>query len=176
MPTLNFCRRSKVDVSRKKFFISEFLKSSQNYTELLRGSSETTGLSDTWVLEMLNKPLSLPGFSARWAQLSSFSWFHCSVGTAVGDVGCDPCQQHRGTCQAHNIVHFTGLQASVCFLSGQHVHPAGGDNVFSTLKVLKQCTWLAMRRDLQSFSISHNVRHTHTSVYNYATSRSVHSW
>ena len=49
-------------------------------------------------------------------------------------------------------------------------------NVFSALQVLKQCTWLVMRGDLQSFSIAHKLRHTHTSVYSYATSRAVHSW
>lgn len=118
MPTLNFCPRLKVDVSRNTFFVSELLKNSQTYTELLRGGSEATGLWDTWAFEPVNKPLCLPGFSARWSQLNSSSWFHCSGGNAVGDVGCDLCQQHRGTCQIHSIVHFTGLQANVCFLSG----------------------------------------------------------
>lgn len=47
-------------------------------------------------------------------------------------------------------------------------------NVFSTSEVLcsLQCTWLFMRGDLWLFSIAHELRHTHTSVYNYASSKS----
>lgn len=118
MPTPNFWLRLKVDVFRNKLFIAESLENSQTHTRLLRGGSETADPLDTWALEWVRKPLSLPGCSAGWARLQSPSGFHCSVGAAVGDSGCDPCQQHRGTCQIHSTVHFAGLQAIVCFLSG----------------------------------------------------------
>lgn len=47
-------------------------------------------------------------------------------------------------------------------------------NVFSTLEVWcsLQCTWLFMRGDLWLFSIAHELRHTHTSDYNYALGKS----
>lgn len=126
---------------------------------------------------MVKKPLSLLGLGARWAQLSSFSWFPCSVGTAVGDFGCDPCQQHRRTCQIHNILHWAAGKRAL-FIGLTYTLLVVTFNVFSALKVLcsLQCTWLFMRGDLWLFSIAHGLRHTYTSVYNYASSRAVHSW
>lgn len=117
VPTPDFWLRLKVDFFRSKWFIADLLQNSQPRARLLRGGSETVDLSDTWAPGWVSKALSLQLCRAGWAQLESPSGCHCSVGAAVGDSGCDPCQQHRGTCQIHSTVHFTGLQAIVRFLS-----------------------------------------------------------
>lgn len=165
-----------MDVSRNKFFISELLKNSQNYTELLRGGSETAGLSDLGLLKwQTNLSASwgsvlgglssapLPDFTARWELLWEILAAILVSSTEV---------------PAKLTTLFTSLacrQTYAFYQANMYTLWVVTFNVFSTLKILKQCTWLVMRGDLRSLSIAHKLRHTHISVYNYATSRTGHS-